>query len=393
MNVHIDVNVANMLFTYDPVLVLVSIVVATVGAFTCFDLVVRIRRAAPIVDKKLLVGSALAMGGSIWAMHFVAMLAVQLPIIIRYDILTTLISVFVAVLMTALALIVVTTSSFSISRIAIAGTFMGFGISGMHYVGMSAIRGNCVVSYEVLWVGVSVVIGVAASMAALWFAMTLHGNWRKTVASVVMGISVSGMHYTGMAGTSFEPINSVLEFTRPILSSFSLGLVTAIATFVILGGTLLLLVPENRSNEQRALQTGTDDNGFLDHATAASAASNHERNELAVGSGKLPVQKDKKTYFIDFAEIVCVTSNGHYTTVHTVSSVDGFFCNYPLSEVAERLDPQMFVHVHRRHIVNLQHVESFKRDHGNGELIMRKGQHRIPVSRANLQKVQDALGI
>ena len=68
-----------MIFTYDPILVLFSVIVAIFGAYTCFDLVIRIRKSEKGVDKALLMGAAFAIGGSIWSMHFVAMLAVQLP--------------------------------------------------------------------------------------------------------------------------------------------------------------------------------------------------------------------------------------------------------------------------------------------------------------------------
>ena len=126
-----------MIFTYDPILVILSVVVSIVGAYSCFDLVIKIRKSKHGVDKKLLIGAALAIGGSIWAMHFIAMLAVNLPIVIRYDALITLVSGLVSVLMTAVALLIVSTGSRSGRRILIAGTMMGFGIASMHYIGMS----------------------------------------------------------------------------------------------------------------------------------------------------------------------------------------------------------------------------------------------------------------
>ena len=89
-----------MLFTYDPILVIISVLISIVGAYTCFDLVIQIDKSEHVVNRKLLIGAAFAIGGSIWAMHFVAMLAVKLPVEIRYDVLTTTISGLVSVFMT-----------------------------------------------------------------------------------------------------------------------------------------------------------------------------------------------------------------------------------------------------------------------------------------------------
>ena len=169
-----------MIFTYDPILVLISIIVAVMGAYTCFDLVIKIRKNGGVVEKKLLIAAAFAIGGSIWAMHFVAMLAVNLPIVIRYEVLTTLISGLVSVLMTAAALLIISTAAYSFKRTVLAGIIMGLGIASMHYVGMSAIRGNCGLSYSTFWILTSIAIGMAASTASLWAAMTLHGLKKAT---------------------------------------------------------------------------------------------------------------------------------------------------------------------------------------------------------------------
>ncbi len=382
-----------MLFTYDPILVMFSVIVAILGAYTCFDLVIRIRKNQQAVNKALLIGAAFAIGGSIWSMHFIAMLALNLPIVIRYDILMTLISGLVSVLMTAVALLIVSTASYSFKRIVVAGIIMGLGISSMHYVGMSAIRGNCEISYSAVWVSISVAIGMAASTASLWSAMTLHGVWRRVVAALVMGVSISGVHYTSMAGTTFLSIDKAIELSQPILSPFSLGLITAIATFIILGGTLLTLVPDRslipiKGNQTRNRHAHTG-KPFADTERPPET----ERPETEFQFGKLPILRNHKTYFIDIADVLSVSADGHYTTVQTRDN-EYHFCSHSLSRVEEELDPQVFLRVHRSHIVNLNHVESFERQHDKGLIFMRGDEASpIPVSRTNIGKLQSVLGI
>ena len=381
-----------MLFFYDPILVIISVLVSIVGAYTCFDLVIRIPRNDYSVSRKLLIGAAFAIGGSIWAMHFIAMLAVKLPVEIRYDVLTTIVSGLVSVSMTAVALLIVSTASYSLMRILVAGVIMGVGISSMHYVGMSAIRGNCGLSYSPLWVSLSVIIGMLASSASLWAAMKLHGVWRRLIAALVMGISISGMHYTGMLGTTFLAVDKALEFSQPILSPFSLGLVTAIATFIILGGALMTLVPASRfadpdidPPENNSFSAGGSGSGTVD-------ADGSSQLDMEYHFDKLPIQKNQKTFFVELTDIVSVTADGHYTKVHTSDSED-HFCNYSLSRVEEKLDPGVFLRVHRSHIVNLDHVKSFERHHDKGLVSMLGDDHVIPVSRTNIEKLQAALGI
>ena len=380
-----------MIYTYDPILVIFSVIVAIVGAYTCFDLVIKIRSNSQTVNKRLLIGAAFAIGGSIWAMHFVAMLAVNLPIEIRYDLLMTLISGLVSVLMTAAALLIVSTSVYVQKRTVVAGIIMGLGISTMHYVGMAAIRGNCDLAFSSTWVFTSVAIGMAASTASLWSAMRLHGIWRRIVAALVMGISISGVHYTSMAGTSFIALDNALEFSQPILSQFSLGLLTAIATFIILGYTLLTLVPENRANETRSKPSGSVKT-IAENFDYETKTTNSENNESDFQFNKLPVQKNNKTYFVDFADVVCVTSDGHYTTVQTTDN-ENHFCSHSLSRVEEELDSSKFLRIHRCHIINILHVESFERQHDKGLIFTHGGDQPIPVSRTNITKLLEALGI
>ncbi len=224
-----------MFYSYDPFLVVASVVIAVVGAYSCFGLVSQVRKHQLAGREYQLIAAALAIGGSIWAMHFVAMLAVNLPVEIRYDFFTTLFSGLAAVLVTAVALLIVLPGNYQLRRIALAGLLLGLGVAGMHYVGMAAIRGNCVLSYSNFWVIASVLVAVVASSAALWAALTLQATWACMAAALIMGLSISGMHFTAMLGTAFISIDNAVTFSQAVISPQSLGLAIAVMTLVILG--------------------------------------------------------------------------------------------------------------------------------------------------------------
>jgi NO-binding membrane sensor protein with MHYT domain len=83
----------------------------------------------------------------------------------------------------------------------------------MHYTGMAAMRMSAHLSYEPYLVGVSVLIAIGASIAALWLGFRTAAQWQRLLAAVVMGMAISGMHYTGMTAAVFTAHSA--RFSRP----------------------------------------------------------------------------------------------------------------------------------------------------------------------------------
>ena len=136
-------------------------------------------------------------------MHFVAMLAFVMPIPMSYDIGLTALSLVVAIVVTGVGFHVISRRSASPLRLVLSGMFMGLGIVAMHYTGMAAMRGHADLSYDHLFVALSVVIAIGASIAALWLAFRTTQLLHKLGAAVVMGLAISGMHYTAMHAAIF----------------------------------------------------------------------------------------------------------------------------------------------------------------------------------------------
>ncbi|MEU6365850.1 MHYT domain-containing protein [Streptomyces sp. NPDC046931] len=146
---------------------------------------------------------AAAMGSGIWTMHFVAMMGftvTQTPI--HYDKATTFASLAVAIVMVGVGVFIVGYRGATGVALFTGGTLTGLGIASMHYLGMAGMRLNGVLQYDTLTVAASVVIAVVAATAALWAAGQIRGFLWSVGASLVMGLAVTGMHYTGMAALS-----------------------------------------------------------------------------------------------------------------------------------------------------------------------------------------------
>ncbi|WP_333740451.1 MHYT domain-containing protein [Streptomyces sp. IBSBF 2806] len=150
----------------------------------------------------LALGSA-AIGSGIWTMHFIAMIGFTVEgAPIHYDKPTTYASLGVAILMVGVGIFIVGYKGATGTALFTGGTITGLGIASMHYLGMAGMRFNGDFEYNTFTVGASVVIAMVAATAALWAAGQVRGFLWSVGASLVMGLAVTGMHYTGMTALS-----------------------------------------------------------------------------------------------------------------------------------------------------------------------------------------------
>ena len=193
--------------SYDPLLVLASIVVASLAGYAALDLSARVGVAEGPGRMRWIAASAVAMGIGIWSMHFVGMLALSLGVQIGYDVPLVILSMLVAIGASAITFTVASSRAETLS-LGLASLGMGPAIAGMHYIGMMAMRMPGRVDYDNTLVAASVVIAILASFAALVLARhfrtrTTDALLLKLGASILMGAAVYGMHYTGMMAAHF----------------------------------------------------------------------------------------------------------------------------------------------------------------------------------------------
>lgn len=377
-----------MVITYDPLLVTLSIVIAVLGSYTGLRLARQVVPEVGPVRKALLSGAAVTIGGGIWSMHFVGMLAARMPEPVTYDVLWTLISALVAILVTGLGLFVASFGALTRGKLAAAGLLMGLGISTMHYVGMAAVQANVIMDYAGGLVVLSVLIGICASAFALWLAFNQMGPRQTVAAAVVMALAISGMHYTAMAAMSLSPAPVVVDYAAPALSPHILAIVVAVTAFLIFGFTLLVALPDRPNDAAVQAEADGTEKPIVDTADQASTNLAPASSNLT----RLPVQKNKATLFLDLEDVVSIQAEAHYTRVY--DGEESYFCSISLSELENRLDPATFLRVHRSHIVNLHHAKSLER-HKEQALIRLDATSApsVPVSRRNVSKLRTALGL
>jgi len=154
--------------TYDPYLVALSFAVACLASYTALDLGGRIRVSGRWARLAWLATAATAMGGGIWSMHFIAMLAFFMPMPVSFDFGLTLLSLVVAIGVTGFGFFMIGTRRATGLQFVPSGIFMGIGIAAMHYTGMAAMRMPADLRYDRVLVALSVLTAVGASLASLW---------------------------------------------------------------------------------------------------------------------------------------------------------------------------------------------------------------------------------
>jgi NO-binding membrane sensor protein with MHYT domain/nitrogen-specific signal transduction histidine kinase len=275
--------------TYNAWLVALSIVVAMVVAYTALKLAARVAESGTSGGRMWLLGGAAAMGMGIWSMHFIGMLAYSVEIPLRYSIFRTVLSLVIAMITSGFALAIASRPQLSLARLTTGSVVMGAGICAMHYSGMSAIQIVPIITYQPWLVLASIGIAVGASFAALWLAFKLRSGQSAYIAlarigaAVVMGLAISGMHYTAMAASELA-VGSICYGGATLDNNWLAGTIGLVALGV-LGLTLITavydahLLSQTRQDAQRleqvnlALQNGKN---LLTLATRAAGISSWE---------------------------------------------------------------------------------------------------------------------
>ena len=236
----LEINVAD---TTDIRLVFLSIAISIVGSYTALDIAAQIALSEGQTQRWWLLGSGLALGVTIWAMPFTAILAHRMTTPVNYDYRIVLLSMGVAVIGVIFGLWAVTRQTAINSSLWAGGLLVGSSIVAMHYAAMSSLRLAAIQRYELLPVGLSCLIAISISLIVSKLSFRpdrqpIFPQCRLVSSALLMGAAISGMHYVGMSSVRFEfaplaiPQSALIDGTQ---------LATAIGIAVLLILMLALL--------------------------------------------------------------------------------------------------------------------------------------------------------
>ncbi|MGO9082771.1 MAG: MHYT domain-containing protein [Streptosporangiaceae bacterium] len=234
-------------FSYGALNPVLAYLASCMGCFIGLRCMTRARAAAGRERARWLVLGALAIATTgIWVMHFVAMLGFTIPgQTIRYSVPITILSMLIAVIVVGIGTFIVGFSREGIRPLLLGGLIIGLGVASMHYIGMAGLRIPDSVSYNPVLVAGSVVIAVIAGTAALWAALRLDTVWSTLVASMIMGVAVSAMHYTGMVALQVRaaPGLAVSSTATASAEAFLVPLILGISMIGFIFSAVIALSP------------------------------------------------------------------------------------------------------------------------------------------------------
>ncbi len=371
--------------THSGFLVAMSCVVALVAGFTGLSLT-RDLSEKPMVQKKASIAlAAVALGGGIWAMHFVAMLGLRFPILFYYDAAITLVSALSAILLVGAALILLHFAERTPKIISLAGAIVGVGILVMHYIGMAGLE-LCRAVYTPSGIVFSAIVAIGLCVLAFWIAYGQRTNRNIVLGTICFAVAVCAVHFLAIAGTRFVEEPSVAEFGLR-MSNETLALGVIFFSFVIFGACLWVsvtyLVPPSGAAPLVVAQPVAPVPAALAPAPAAEASA------VAPGT-RIPCERDGGKVFIPPNDVLFVRADGHYTQIYTAD--ERLFCAWPVTEATKRLLPAGFLQTHRSYLVNPERVSRFERAKDKGRCFFEGADvPPAPVSRSKLKTVQDAL--
>ncbi|NWO07861.1 MAG: PAS domain S-box protein [Alteromonadaceae bacterium] len=230
---------------YDWVLVGLSLAIAIGASYMALVLAAAARRSSARFMQRLhLLSGSASLGFGIWSMHFIGMLAFEMPTHVHYHPGITALSVLPSLLASWVTLSLLARNELNTSRLVGGGITVGAGIGAMHYLGMAAMQIGPALRYDPALFVLSILVAVVLGTLALWISFglrrhrLLHGYKRRLLAGTIMGLAIAAMHYTGMEAARFigEPDPDFLPGSnRHIMLALTIAFVTVSLSLLAAG--------------------------------------------------------------------------------------------------------------------------------------------------------------
>lgn len=329
--------------TWNPVLIVISFLVAFIASFVALDSAGKISDASRLAALFWRIAGGMTLGIGIWAMHFIGMLSMQMPVSMHYEVWLTLASLGIAILAATTALnIAVRRSSLSRSRLFIATLILSSGVVAMHYLGMAAMMFDDSIRWNKTAVSLSVVIAVLASGAALWLAFHLRHKHKgvlinRIAAAILMSVAICAMHYTGMYAAHFP--HSPHSMPGGV-SEFGLSVWVCATTLILLGIMLIISMVDSHRRTNRLTENLRQLNKQLElqaRFDALTGLANRQQMDLNLQDCLHTALLKKKQFAVLFLDIdhfrLVNDAWGHYVGDELLISV--------AQRITSRLSPGM----------------------------------------------------
>ena len=270
---------------------------ACVCIFACITARAMVLRAGASQEMQTrviwLLGAGMVSGAGVWATHFVAMLAYDISLPMRFDLGLTFLSVVMAMAISAAGFAL----SFSRAGGAVGGMVVGSAVLAMHYTGMAALR----LPAEAIWnhqlVAASILIGVSIGGLAGHFAVLPPTRFNNLVTVSLRVLAILGVHFTAMTAVQFLPSAGARDIHPLAVSPTTMAVLVIAAGMFIVGQALVMVLVDRHL----AMRAKGEEQRLRDHIAElerTQRALEKTSDELVVALGKAAEASKAKSEFL-----------------------------------------------------------------------------------------------
>jgi len=259
---------------FDFILVALSILVAIFSAYSTLVIIDRVRatKNQKIINFWLLFGS-FVLGIGVWAMHYTGMLAFMIPVPMTFSITITVLSVLPIIIGSYFSLRTIAQNKFDFINIQLSALSLAVALGAMHFIGMEAMHSDAIMVYNFYLFCTSIIVAHLLATATLYLIVletkiSQHHLLIRTLCSIVMGGTVSAMHYTGMISVSFYLPNNVqlvLEHTSHTSLVIPAAIAGVISVLVVTTILCALIDKRLQAAEQLAKESEIREKDIVEH--------------------------------------------------------------------------------------------------------------------------------
>ncbi|MFT4416763.1 diguanylate cyclase domain-containing protein [Fredinandcohnia humi] len=237
---------------YHVPLVILSVLIGIFTSYVALNLLIRNLKHVKR-DKPWLILATLVLGGGIWALHFIGMLAFHMEMTITYNVWLVIVSLLTIFLFSGISLFLIS-SKRNTRTILVSGFLLAFGTLAMHYISMESMQMEADIVYEFNLLVLAFIVAFLASVFSFWFLSGMvekdtHKPWKELGTSIVLGVGISSMHYIGISAANFEEHHHpTLHQGGNVLSDLNIAVSI---TFFLLATFLMILFTSIRDEQYR----------------------------------------------------------------------------------------------------------------------------------------------
>ncbi|HVC63742.1 MAG TPA: EAL domain-containing protein [Acetobacteraceae bacterium] len=237
---------------HDLRLVVLAACICLIASFTTVNLLARAWTAPRGSAWRWLVAAAIVFGCGVWSLHFIAMLAFMPSLPIAYDVKTTVLSVAIAIAGAFLAFSLWRLTPSKLLRIGVGGLLLGLTVSAMHYCGVAAMRLPGTLAFDYGEVTLSIAVSIVFATMAFARGGDLSSLRHRLESSGYLTLCICGMHFTGMAAITIR-LGAPTNDAGAVFGSGAMAVAVGSVSFAILLVCLAATLMEQRLS-QRAVQ-------------------------------------------------------------------------------------------------------------------------------------------